>query len=287
MIQLTEQIIVNGILSGLVFVLMALGFTMIFGIMRVVNFAHGELYMMGAAGVLVLYSQWGIDYSLSVILAALFTGVVGVAIERSLFRPFVRSELNGMIMSLGVSICLQAIALIVLGPAQQAMARPISGVIRLGGAVVPLDRLAVGGIALGVIVLFQVFLKYTRTGLSMRAVAQDREVAALMGARVQSMAALAFGIAAGLAALAGGLMAPIYSVAPYMGELPMLKAFVVVVLGGLGSIPGAVVGGLIIGLVESVFATFFDSTLALIASFVIVLAIVLVRPRGLFGKLQA
>ncbi|WP_293290643.1 branched-chain amino acid ABC transporter permease [Oricola sp.] len=278
------QIVVNGVLSGMVYVLMALGFTLIFGIMRVVNFAHGELYMVGASVVLVLYGMNGVNYFLAVALAAVLTAGLGALIEIGLFRRFVKTELNGMIMSLGVAISLQAIALIVLGPAWQAVERPISGAMQLGGVVVPFDRLFVGGCALVIIVAFYLFLKRTRMGLAMQTVAQDAEIAALMGVGVSHVSALAFAIAAGLAAVAGGLMAPIYSVAPYMGEMPMLKAFVVVVLGGLGSIPGAVAGGLIIGLVESGFASTFNNTAALIASFAIVLVIVLVRPSGLFGK---
>lgn len=248
------------------------------------NFAHGELYMAGASLVLALNAFLGINYFVAVVLAALLTGIFGMAVERVLFRPFVKTEMNGMIMSLGLSICLQAGALILFGPDQQAMQRPVTGTFQLGGAIVANDRLAVGVCALVMITAFHLFLKHTRAGLSMQSVAQDAEVAALMGVKVHSVSARAFGIAAGLAALAGGLMAPIYSVAPYMGEVPMLKAFVVVVLGGLGSIPGAMAGGLVIGLVESTFATLLSSTLALIASFGIVLLIVLVRPRGLMGR---
>lgn len=284
MSQYVLQIIANGLLSGVVYILMALGFTLIFGIMRIVNFAHGELYMVGASLVLVLYAHNGINYFLAVALAAVITAGLGALIERFLFRPFVKTELNGMIMSLGISIALQAGALIILGPAWQAMPRPVSGALDFGGLVIPYDRLFVGLLALAIITLFHLYLKHNRTGLAMQAIAQDAETASLMGVRVGSVSALAFGIAAGLAAVAGGLMAPIYSVAPYMGELPMLKAFVVVVLGGLGSIPGAVIGGLVIGLVESGFATVMNSTAALIASFTLVVMVVLVRPRGLFGK---
>lgn len=284
MSQFILQIITNGLLSGMVYILMALGFTMIFGIMRIVNFAHGELYMIGATLVLVLYAHNGINYFVALVLACLITALLGALIERFLFRPFVNTELNGMIMSLGIGISLQAAALIVMGPQWQAMTRPISGTLDLGGLVIPYDRLFVGAVALVIIACFYLFLKHARTGLAMQAVAQDAETASLMGVRAGSASALAFAIAAGLAAAAGGLMAPIYSVAPYMGELPMLKAFVVVVLGGLGSIPGAVAGGLIIGLVESAFASALNSTAALIASFTLVVLVVLVWPSGLFGK---
>ena len=132
--------------------------------------------------------------------------------------------------------------------------------------------------------IFQIFLRRTRMGLAMQAVAQDRETASLMGVEAGSVYLRSFAIAAALAGLAGALMAPVYTVAPTMGELPMLKAFVVVILGGLGSVPGAVLGGLMIGLSESVFSTMFNTTLALIASFVIVLAVIIVKPTGLWTR---
>jgi branched-chain amino acid transport system permease protein len=135
-----------------------------------------------------------------------------------------------------------------------------------------------------ILATFYAFLKATKTGLAMQAVAQDPETASLMGVRPGFIHSTAFAIASSLAALAGGLMAPIYTVGPYVGELPMLKAFVVVILGGLGSVPGAVIGGLLIGLVESAAATIGGSTFALIASFIVILVIVIVRPSGLMGK---
>ena len=148
----------------------------------------------------------------------------------------------------------------------------------------PWDRTIVALCALAILAVFYLFLKFSRLGLAMQAVAQDPETSSLMGVESGVVYAAAFGIACLLAGLAGGLMAPVYTVGPYMGELPMLKAFVVVILGGLGSLPGAVLGGLLIGLSESVLSTQLDSTLALIASFAIVLLVVLTRPTGLMGR---
>lgn len=278
------QMLVNGVTSGLVYVLMALGFTLIFGIMRVVNFAHGELYMIAAYLVWVFAGELGWNYFLALAIAALLVGALGVVLERVLFRPMQGRELNGMIMALAVSISLQAVALIVFGPLDQSAPRPVTGVLHLGAVVFPLDRLTVAGCALIILLVFQLFLRYTKLGMAMRAVAQDATTASMLGVRPHRIHAAAFGIGSVLAALAGGLMAPIYTVAPTMGELPMLKAFVVVVLGGLGSLPGAVVGGLLIGLTESVFATLTDSVIASIVSFGVVVAIIKLRPQGLLGR---
>ena len=279
-----EQIFVNGLLASLIYVIMALGFTLIFGIMRIVNFAHGEFYMIGAVIVLFLFGSLGLPFFVAVAVGGILSGLLGVVLERLLFRPLVGDELSGMIMSLAVGIILQSLVLIAFGPAEQSTPRPFSGTWSLGSAVVPWDRTIVALCAVIILVIFQLFLKYSRLGLAMQAVAQDPQTSSLMGIESGVVYAASFGIACLLAGLAGALMAPVYTVGPYMGELPMLKAFVVVILGGLGSIPGAVLGGLIIGLSESVLTTFFDSTLALIASFGIVLVVVVARPTGLMGR---
>ena len=279
-----EQIIVNGLLASLIYVIMALGFTLIFGIMRIVNFAHGEFYMIGAVVVLFLFGQMGWPFFLAAAAGGVVSALLGVVLERLLFRPLVGDELSGMIMSLAVGIILQSLVMISFGPAEQSTPRPFSGTWTLVNSVVPWDRTIVALCAMVILVVFHLFLKYSRLGLAMQAVAQDPQTSSLMGIESGAIYAAAFGIACLLAGLAGGLMAPIYTVGPYMGELPMLKAFVVVILGGLGSIPGAILGGLVIGLSESVLTTFLDSTAALIASFVIVLLVVIMRPAGLMGR---
>jgi branched-chain amino acid transport system permease protein len=282
--QITLQILVNGLMTGSVYFLVALGFTLIFGIMRIVNFAHGEFYMMGAYAVYFLVGQMGLNYFVALPLGALLVGVISIVIERGLFRPVLKQGDDGMIMALGISIVLQALALIVFGPLDQSVPRVFNGVLRSEGVALPLDRLFVAAAAVVILLGFYLILFRTRLGLAMRAVAQDKSMAALHGIPPSLINSSAFGIASIMAALAGGLMAPIYTVSPYMGVTPMLKSFVVVILGGLGSIPGAMVGGLLIGVIESAFATLTNTILASIISFVIVLLIVIVRPQGLFGK---
>ena len=281
---LLAQIISNGMMSGLIYVLMALGFTLIFGIMRVVNFAHGEFYMLGGFVVFLLCRKLGWNYYASVAVAAVGAGLFGALIERILLRPFIGRELNGMIMALAIAITLQSGASIVFGPEEMTVSRPVTGVLSLGAVKMPLDRLAVGGITLVILLLFWLFLGFTRWGLAMRAVAQDSDIAAVQGVRPNVIHPLAFGIGSLLAGCAGALMAPIYTVYPYMGELLMMKAFVVVILGGLGSIPGAVIGGLMLGLAESGVATMFNTTVATMVGFAMVIAILVFRPSGLMGR---
>lgn len=278
------QIIVNGLLSGLVYVIMALGFTLVFGIMRVVNFAHGEFYMAGAMVVLVLYGMMGWPFFLAVALAGLAAGAMGVVIERMLIRPLVSEEMPGMIMTFAVGITLQSAALLIFGPNERSVPRPFFGTWKVLGALVPWDRTIVAVCALVILASFYAFLRLSRIGLAMQAVAQDRETASLMGIESNMIYGVSFGLSCLLAGLAGALMAPIYPLGPYMGEPVVVRAFVIVILGGLGSVPGAVLGGMLIGLSESAIATLVNPTAALIASFGIVLAIIIVRPTGLLGR---
>lgn len=284
MFQLPIQIVINGLTSSLVYILMALGFTLIFGIMRIVNFAHGELYMVAAFLVYVLVGSLGWNYYLVVVIAAIAVGLSGAVLERVLFRPLAGRELNGMIMALAVSITLQAIASALFGVDEHSVERPISGVIQFGAVIVPRDRLSVALIAVLILGLFYLLMRYTKVGLAMRAIVQDEEIASIHGMRPKIIHPLAFGLGATLAGFAGALMAPVYTIYPYMGSQPMLKAFIVVILGGLGSIPGVVLGGVVLGLTESVFGTLINTTVATMVSFGVVVLILLVKPTGLLGR---
>ena len=278
------QIVMNGVLAGLIYVIMALGFTMIFGIMRIVNFAHGEFYMIGAFVVLLLFGNLGLPFFLAVVAGGVAAAALGIVLERVLFRRLVQDEMPGMIMSLAVAILLKSLALMFFGPAELTVPRPFSGTWEAFGAVAPWDRTVVAICAVVVLAVFYLFMKHSRLGLAMKAVAQDSETASLMGVESGRIYSAAFGVSCLLAGLAGALMAPIYNIGPYMGEMPMLKAFVVVILGGLGSIPGAVAGGLLLGFSESVLSTLLSPLAALIASFALVLVVVIVRPSGLMGR---
>ena len=278
------QILVNGVLVSLTYIIMALGFTLIFGIMRIVNFAHGEFYMFGAFALMILFDQVGLPFFAAVLISGVLTAALGMLCERLLFRRLVGEELPGMITALALSIILQSVALLMFGPADQSVARPYVGTWPIFGAVVPWDRTVVAIGAVLILTAFYLFMKFSRLGLAMRAVALDPEVSGLMGVEPGLIYSTAFGLASLLAGLAGALMAPVYTVGPAMGALPMLKAFVVVILGGLGSIPGAVLGGVILGLTDSVLATMLDSTVASIASFVVVLGVIVARPTGLLGR---
>ena len=278
------QTVVNGLMVGMIYVLMAIGFTMVFGIMRVVNFAHGEFYMIGAFLFAILYGSNDVPLALSFLLAVGATALLGLLMEWGVFRRFRGNELNGMIASVGVALILQNTALLLWGSSPRTVAPVVSGVLSVGGIVFPWSRLVViVGAILAVIALY-LLIGHTRIGRAMRAVAQDPEVAQVQGIRVDVIFPVAFVLGVGLAAFAGVLMAPVLSVSPFIGLAPTLKAFVVVVIGGLGSVPGAVAGGLLIGLIESFAGTFVSASLSEILQFLVVIAVVLLRPQGLLGQ---
>jgi branched-chain amino acid transport system permease protein len=278
------QTIVNGVMVGMIYMLMAIGFTMVFGIMRIVNFAHGEFYMVGAFLFAILYGSYDMPFAVSLVLAVVATGLLGLVMERLVFSRFRGNELNGMIASLGIALIMQNGALLIWGPSPRSVPAVVSGVISIGSVVFPWSRVVVIIGALIAVALLYVLISHTQLGRAMRAVAQDAEIALVQGIRVEVIFPLAFVLGVGLAALAGALMAPVLSVSPFVGLAPTLKAFVIVVIGGLGSVPGAVAGGLLIGLIESFAGTFMSAALAEILQFLVVIAVVLVRPQGLLGR---
>ncbi|TDR92894.1 branched-chain amino acid ABC transporter permease [Enterovirga rhinocerotis] len=278
------QTIVNGLMVGMIYVLMAIGFTLVFGIMRIVNFAHGEFYMIGAFVFAIVFDSLGVPVAVSILAAVIVVGLSGVVVERAIFRPFTGDELNGMIASLGLALILQNGALLVLGPSPRSVPAIVDGTVSMAGLVFSLSRMTVIGVGAVAILALYLLVVHTQFGRAMRAVAQDPEIALVQGIRPERVYPIAFALGVALAALAGALMAPVLSVSPFIGLTPTLKAFIVVVIGGLGSIPGAVLGGLLLGLIESAAGTFLSAVVADIAQFVIVIAVVLLRPWGLLGK---
>jgi branched-chain amino acid transport system permease protein len=284
---LLAQAVLNGLVIGAMYMLMAVGFTLVFGIMRVVNFAHGEFYMLGAYTGFFTYVYWEIPFVVCLIIAALIVGILGMLVERTVIQPFRSDEMSGMIATLAISVIIQNGAVLLWGPVPRAMPDIVTGTLAIGPFSFPWSRLVVIAAAALIFVVFWIFMQRTRLGRAMRAVAQDTETALIQGIRVNYIYPLAFGISVALAALAGALMGPVFSVSPFVGLTPMLKAFVVVILGGLGSVPGAVVGGLMLGMIESFTATTFGSLVSDILQLLLVILILLVRPAGLLGQREA
>ncbi len=281
---IAAQAVVNGLVIGMLYLLMAIGFTMAFGIMRIVNFAHGEFYMAGAFVLYVSVARLGLPFAAGVAIAFAAAVVLGMLVERVVLRSFRSDELSGMIATIGLGMIVQNVALWAFGPNPQSVPSVVSGVVRAGPFVLPAARLFAIAFSAAVLVLLFLFMQRTRTGRAIRAVVQDGEVAQLSGIRAEWIHPLGFGLGIGLAAIAGALMGPLFSVSPFIGGTPLLKAFIVVILGGLGSVPGAALASLLLGVIESVTSTFFTSSLADILQFALVIVIMTVRPAGLLGR---
>ncbi len=284
---LLTQATINGLIVGLLYLLMAVGFTLVFGIMRMVNFAHGEFYMLGAFCAYFFTTGLNLPFLMAVALSFLSAVVVGGLLEWLILKPFRRDELNGMIVTIGMGMILQNLALMYFGPDPLSMPAVVEGTLVMGSLVIPNSRVYVVTFALVVLGLLYVFLRYSRPGRALRAVVEDFEIASIQGVRAKIYYPLGFGLGVGLAAVAGALMAPLFSVSPFVGSTPLLKAFIVVVLGGLGSIPGAAFAGLVLGLIESYASLFFSSSTADMVIFAVVMVMLVLRPKGLLGKGEA
>jgi len=278
------QVIVNGLSLGAIYVLIALGFTLLFGIMRVVNFAHGAFAMLGGYALYYLYDVYHLPYLIAVFAAPAAVAILCVVFERSVFRWFYGRMFQSMIGLLGLEMVLVFSAVLIWDTHERSVRSPIDSVIEFGDVFLTADKLIVMGVAAVTLVSFWALINYTKIGLAMRAAAQDGEIAETQGINTSRVYLCAFVVAIFLTALAGGLYAQTYALSPFVGERILMVAFVVVILGGMGSIPGAALGGLILGLVESFLSTFVGSSAAAFTTFGAVILLLIFRPWGLLGQ---
>lgn len=283
---LISQALTNGLIIGLLYLLMAIGFTLVFGVMRVVNFAHGEFYMLGAFGAYICVTRLHLPFLTAVSVTFLAALVFGWLLEVIVLKAFRDDELSGMITTIGLAMILQNGALLLFGPDPQSMPPVAEGVLSLGPIVMPKSRLYVVAFSVVVLIALYLFLMHSRIGRALRAVVQDSEIASAQGINARFIYPLGFAIGIGLAAVAGALMAPVFSVSPSIGATPLMKAFIVVILGGLGSIPGAALASLLLGVTESVANTFLSSSASDMMLFALVILMLIVRPAGLLGRLE-
>jgi branched-chain amino acid transport system permease protein len=282
-VELLVQALLNGFGLAMAYVLVALGLTLIFSILEIINFAHGEFYMLGAFVTYLIFTAGSVPYLVALLAAIVLVGLAGLVAERLVFRHLRGKTLNAFIVSLGLLWVLQAAAHVTFGIQDKSVPSAFSGILRLGGIIISVERLAVTVAAAALIVALYAFLEFTRTGRAMRATAQDADGAALQGVNVELVSGLGFALGCALAGGAGALLAPVFSVSPTMGALPVVKAFIIIIVGGMGSLPGAVLGGLLLGAVEGVGTLFLSSAAVNMLGFLMVIAILLLRPRGLFG----
>ena len=280
---MAAQVIMNSIVLGLTLALMGIGLTLIYGILLVVNFAHGEFYMLGAVFIYYITSLTGLGYWVSAVLAILAVGVLGWVLEVLVFRRFHGDLIGGCIAAIALSIGIENITWEIWGPRTRAVAAPVGGETQIFGAILTNDRLLMAGVSLVTILVLAWFIKYHKLGKAMRAVSQDAEAARVQGISSMKIMALAFGVATGLAALAGVLVAPNTFVNPAMGSLPLTFAFIVVIIGGMGSVTGSLIASMVIGLQQNLTALWLGAQWSLGVAFLLAIIVLVVRPKGLLG----
>ena len=280
----TLQVIISGVAIGCVYALMALGFTLTYNSLRLINFAQGDMYMLGAVFGLMCVNL-GIPYALSLVLGGLGAALFGVLINWLIFRPLRGyAALNLIIATIGVSTTIRAASLQIWGSAAMAYPRVYSAEpIKLGSVQIMPSYLWVIIIAALAMIVMQLFFQKTKIGKAIRATAQNRNAAAMMGIPVQRMDALAAAISAFLGGIGGVLVGPIFYVETEMGALAGLKGFAAAVLGGFGSVPGAIIGGVVLGLSENLGASFISTAYKDAIAFVILILVLILMPNGIMG----
>jgi branched-chain amino acid transport system permease protein len=278
--------LVWGVAIGCVYILLATGLNIIFGVMKLVNFAHGQLLMLGA------YLTWTISYAAglnayaAIIVSMLVVALIGVAVERLTFRRVLGGDkLNEIFVSLGLIYIFENAAMLIWGANSKQIVSPLSGLsLTLPSISITYDRIVAVFVVIATLIAFGLLIQKTRIGLAMRATSQRNSTAMLMGINVETIYMLTFAIGAALAAVAGGLYGIIFSFDYQVGALPTIIAFAIIILGGLGSIKGAIIGGLLYGIVEQLATLFFGGVWGSAVAFAMLIVVLIIRPNGIFGE---
>jgi branched-chain amino acid transport system permease protein len=278
------QQLTNGLVLGSIYALASLGFTLIYGAARVVNFAYGEMLMLGAFVTLMVMNGLGINFFLALPLAMVVMAAASVAIYLVIVRPVIRrTELQVLLVTTGLLYVLHDLAVGIWGTDPRQMDMGLDGVLEIGDVIVPYQRLVVVVTMLVLVAALYLMLYHLLVGKALRAVAQNRFGAQAIGLNVDRVISFAFAVSGALACAAGALLGALYAVDPGMGSAPMLKSFVIVIFGGLGSVPGAIVGGLVIGLTETLTGSYISYGFKDVFTFLIMIGMLLLRPQGLLG----
>jgi branched-chain amino acid transport system permease protein len=282
-----SELVFQGLVRGAMYALMGIGLSLIFGILGVVNFAHGEFFMLGTYAMYFVSALLGLPFLAGVAAAAIGLFVLGVVVERALIEPLRQRAgrdwlLDSFVLTIGLMVILQNLALLGFGSRRRGITTMVEGSVVFGNVTITYERLAILALAVIIVGLLAAYIKFTDTGKAIRATAQDPEAAQTLGIDIKRIYTVAFGIGAALAGAAGALLISIFPAFPTVGYQPVLKSFAVVILGGLGNIPGAIAGGFLLGIVEA-YAIFFMSAgwQSVITPLIIILVLVF-RPQGLF-----
>ena len=279
------QMGLTGLSLGLMYALIAIGLTLIFGVMRIIQYAHGEMFMLGAFTLYYWHAELGLPYWPGVAVSALLIFCVGAVLQVVLFRPLQgKNILYSLAVSLGLVLIISGSGQLLFGTTTKGIPSAVSGGVLIGGAYLSYERMVISAVSIGLIIALWLFLRRSVTGFAIRAVAEDPETAALQGIQTARIHWIAFGLGSAMSAIAGCMMGTLLSIVPTMGFLATIKAFMIVIMGGLGSVVGALIGGLILGMIDSVVTTTISGDIALILSFVVIFLILVFRPSGLFGQ---
>jgi len=278
------QIIINAVLLSSMYILVASGFALVLSIMGVLNFAHGALYMVGGYVCYQLAIEYSINQWLALFLAAGIMALFGLFLERFCFRPFYGDFFSSVIISIALIFILQTSISLTVGVHVRSLPAFVPGMFNAAGISVSMERLVTAAIGVGLLLGLTLFIRKTKTGQQMLAVAQNTEGAALQGIRIHRVAAIAMATGCALAAVAGSMMGAIFDLNTFMGDLILVKAIQVVILSGIGSIGGVLVGGLIIGTLDSVLPLYTTPAVTQTIGLTIIIVLLLIRPQGLFGR---
>jgi branched-chain amino acid transport system permease protein len=275
----------NGLAIGAVYVLIALGLTVVFGILGIAHFAHGSVAMFGGYLTFIVMEKFTVPFFLAMAVSMFCGAVVGLVIERLAYRPVQDApHINAFIIALGLTMMFEGMNLLMFGADQVVIQTPYRGVFNVADIAVAELRLIVILTACVLISAITLLIAKTKTGKSIRAVAQNRNAAVLMGVNVSMVSLVVFAISSALGVAAGALIGALLAIAPGVGESLAVKGFAVLILGGLGSIPGAIVGGLVLGVSEAMAAGFISSSYKDVIAFLVMIVVLLFRPEGLLGK---
>ena len=288
-----EQILAGGVYLGAQYAMIALGLTLIFALMNVLNFAHGQMYVIGGFITYTFYGQLGIPFVFALMASCVTLAIMGALIEKYLFGPVIKGssrEESTMLLAAGIAFLLDAVILLVFGEKQHGVPKILDGTLILGDytLIMPYDRILVAALSIAAVIAFISFMQFSKTGRALRALAQDRVAAELMGVNVDRYSMVGFALGAMLAGLVGGLLVTITGVNLGMGGATSIKAFMMVMIGGAGVISGAIMGGIILGFMEAiglaVLGAYGYGDITYLLIFVSLMIFLAIRPNGLMGK---
>lgn len=278
------EILVNAVLLSSMYILAAAGFALVLSIMNVLNFAHGAIYMVGGFMCYELTVGYGLNQWLALLAAAVLMALFGLFLERFFFRRFYGDFFSSVVISIAVIFILQTTINLTAGVNVRSLPAFAPGMVHLGGAAISMERLVTAVFGAGLLAALVIFVRASVTGQQMLAVAQDAEGAALQGIRIHRVAAIAMAAGSAMAAIAGSLMGAVFDLNTTMGDLILVKVIQVVILSGIGSVGGVLIGGLIIGSIDSILPLFTSPAVTQTVGVTIVIVLLLLRPQGLFGR---